>query len=193
MTAQERKRICLERLISAALFGIAIFYFIGCSTAKAPEPQPAAEPQKAQAATKSPTKAPVSQSSSLEQLRQGKSIGTPPSSPLKDVYFDFDRYDLREDARATLKANADWLKKNPSTSVQIEGHCDDRGTAEYNLALGAKRAQAVRDYLTTLGIAGQRLSTISYGEELPACTEHNEECWQKNRHDRFVAKTGSTN
>jgi peptidoglycan-associated lipoprotein len=134
------------------------------------------------------TKAPISQSSSLEQLQQGKAIGTPPSSALKDIYFDFDSYDLRPDARATLVANANWLKANPSVSVQIEGHCDERGTEEYNLALGAKRAQAAKDYLATLGILSRRLSTISFGEELPVCREHNEECWQQNRHDRFVAK-----
>jgi peptidoglycan-associated lipoprotein len=128
----------------------------------------------------------------LEQLKEGKSVGTPSSSALKDIYFDFDSYDLRPDARATLVANADWLKANPSVSVQIEGHCDERGTEEYNLALGAKRAQAAKDYLMTLGISGGRLSTISFGEELPVCREHNEECWQRNRHDRFIAKTVST-
>jgi peptidoglycan-associated lipoprotein len=111
---------------------------------------------------------------------------------LKDIYFDFDRADLRADARETLKANAQWLKDNPAATVQIEGHCDERGTAEYNLALGARRAQAAKDYLVTLGIPEQRISTISYGQELPVCREHNEECWQKNRHDRFVPKTGPT-
>jgi len=125
-------------------------------------------------------------------MQQGNRIGTPASSPLQDIYFDFDQYDLRTDARATLKANADWLKQNPSAMVQIEGHCDDRGTAEYNLALGAKRAQSAKDYLTTLGIPAQRLSTISYGEEVPVCREENESCWQKNRHDRFVIKTAPT-
>ena len=111
---------------------------------------------------------------------------------MKDVYFDFDRYDLRADARDILKTNAAWLKQNPASSVEIEGHCDERGTSEYNLALGAKRAQTAKDYLVNLGVARQRLSTISYGEELPVCSEPNEECWQKNRHDRFVIKAGAT-
>jgi peptidoglycan-associated lipoprotein len=105
---------------------------------------------------------------------------------LKEIYFDYDRYDLRADARATLKGNADWLKGNPSVRIEIEGHCDERGTNEYNLALGAKRAQAAKDYLVSLGIVANRLSTISYGEEVPVCKEQNEECWQKNRRDRFV-------
>jgi peptidoglycan-associated lipoprotein len=122
----------------------------------------------------------------LKQLQEGKPPITPPSSPLKDVYFDFDRYDLNADARTILRGNADWLKSNPRARVEIEGHCDERGTGEYNLALGAKRAQAVREYLTSLGIDGARLSTISYGEEIPICKEQSEECWRQNRRARFV-------
>jgi len=180
--------------IQEFLLGIAALYCIGCSTNKPPEPQATAQPSRPAQKTevKQLAKAPVSQRSSLEQMQQGNRIGTPASSPLQDIYFDFDQYDLRTDARATLKANADWLKQNPSAMVQIEGHCDDRGTAEYNLALGAKRAQSAKDYLTTLGIPAQRLSTISYGEEVPVCREENESCWQKNRHDRFVIKTAPT-
>jgi len=105
---------------------------------------------------------------------------------LKDIHFDFDKYDLRADARDVLKANAGWLKANGSARVEIEGHCDERGTNEYNLALGAKRAQAAKDYLASLGISQARLSTISYGEELPVCKEQNEGCWQKNRRARSV-------
>jgi peptidoglycan-associated lipoprotein len=170
-----------------------VFSWAGCSTTNPPaEPRPAAPSQNTEAAAKGLGKAPASQSSSLEQLQQGKPVGTAASNPLKDIYFDFDRYDLRTDARDVLKSNAEWLKQNPASSVQIEGHCDDRGTAEYNLALGAKRAQSAKDYLTTLGVPAQRISTISYGEELPVCREENGECWQKNRHDRFVIKGGPT-
>lgn len=124
--------------------------------------------------------------SSLDALQQGRSSATPGSSPVKDIYFNFDSFNLRADARETLKANADWMKNNPSARVEVEGHCDERGTNEYNLALGAKRAQAARDYLVTLGIGPNRLSTISFGEEIPVCTEKTEECWQKNRRSRFV-------
>jgi peptidoglycan-associated lipoprotein len=123
-------------------------------------------------------------SSSLKQLQEGKSSeGT---GPLKDIVFDFDSSSLRADARETLRANADWLKKNPAARVEIEGHCDERGTNEYNLALGAKRAQSAKDFLTTLGIGADRLSTISYGEEIPVCKDANENCWQRNRRARFV-------
>lgn len=128
--------------------------------------------------------------SSLKQLQEGKSPVTPASSPMKDIYFGFDRYDLSADARTILRANADWLKNNSSARVEIEGHCDDRGTNEYNLALGAKRAQAAREYLTTLGVAAARLSTISYGEEIPVCKEATESCWSQNRRARFVILQG---
>ena len=124
--------------------------------------------------------------SSLKQLQEGKSPITPGSSPLKDVYFDFDQYDLSADARTVLRANADWLKTNSGARVEIEGHCDERGTNEYNLALGAKRAQSAREYLTSLGVAPGRLSTISYGEEIPVCKEQAESCWRQNRRARFV-------
>lgn len=123
---------------------------------------------------------------SLEALRRGESTATPASSPLKDIFFDFDRYDLKSEARDTLRTNANWLKNNGSARIEIEGHCDDRGTNEYNLALGAKRAQAAKDYLVNLGISAERLSTISYGEEVPVCREETESCWSQNRRDRFV-------
>jgi peptidoglycan-associated lipoprotein len=128
--------------------------------------------------------------SSLEQAQKGKPTDTPLTSPLKEIYFGFDSFDLNPEARAILKTNADWLKANPSVRVEVEGHCDERGTNEYNLALGAKRAQSAKDYLVTLGIATDRLSTISYGEELPVCKENTEACWQKNRRGRFVITTG---
>jgi len=192
MILENLKPIHPKRAIDIVLLAVAIFYVVGCSATKpAPKPGEIAQAQKSEGSTKGLTKAPVGQSS-MEQYQQGANVGTPPGSPLKDIYFDFDRYDLREEARATLKSNAEWLKQNSSATVQIEGHCDERGTAEYNLALGAKRAQAAKDYLTTLGIAEQRLSTISYGQELPVCTEHNENCCQKNRHDRFVTKAVPT-
>lgn len=124
--------------------------------------------------------------SSLDDLKSGKAPVTPASSPLKDVFFAFDRYDLSADARSVLRVNADWLKNNPAVRVEIEGHCDERGTSEYNLALGAKRAQAARDYLSSLGVSSARLSTTSYGEEIPVCRETNENCWKQNRRARFV-------
>jgi peptidoglycan-associated lipoprotein len=170
--------------------------FAGCSSTTTPDkPEPsvaAATPAETKKkvdsgkTTESTTKAPPS--SSLDALQRGESTATPASSPLKDVYFDFDRYDLRADSREILKANSAWLKANPSAQVQIEGHCDERGTTEYNVALGSRRAESVKDYLVTLGTPTDRLSTISYGEEVPVCRERTEECWQKNRRARFVVQ-----
>jgi peptidoglycan-associated lipoprotein len=97
------------------------------------------------------------------------------------VFFDFDKYDLKADAQATLQRQAAWLKQYSANAVTIEGHCDERGTREYNLALGDRRANAVRDYLASQGIDGSRIKTISYGEERPECVESTEECWAKNR------------
>jgi peptidoglycan-associated lipoprotein len=125
-------------------------------------------------------------SSSLDQLKAGKPPGTSASSPLRDVLFEYDSYDLRGNARDVLRGNADWLKGNPSARIEVEGHCDERGTSEYNLALGAKRSQTAKDYLVSLGISPDRVSTISYGEEIPVCTEPSENCWRQNRRARFV-------
>src|SRR5579885_1336266 len=117
--------------------------------------------------------------SSLERARRG--LAPEEDGILKDVHFAFDKYDLDSEARAILDRNADWLRQNSRAKIELEGHCDDRGTIEYNLALGAKRAKAVKDYLVGLGIAAERISTISYGEELPLCREETESCWARNR------------
>ena len=108
---------------------------------------------------------------------------------LKDVHFDYDSYALSPEARGILEQNAKWLKANERATVEIEGHTDDRGTIEYNLALGAKRAKAARDYLAVMGIDAGRMSTISYGEELPVCRDASEACWLRNRRAHFVVLT----
>lgn len=108
------------------------------------------------------------------------------SKLLKDVYFDFDRYDIRPQDVPILKENADVLMKNPGYKVQIEGHCDERGTIEYNLALGERRANSVKNYLMTLGLPKGRISTISYGKERPLDPGHTEEAWAKNRRAHTV-------
>jgi len=106
-----------------------------------------------------------------------------------DIRFDFDKYDLRPEAREIIREHADWLLKHTEFEVIIEGHCDERGSGEYNLALGERRAGAARDYLVTLGVDNGRLTTISYGEELPLDPSHSEEAWTKNRRDHFVVVT----
>jgi len=108
------------------------------------------------------------------------------SKLLKDVHFDFDKYDIRPGDAETLKENAGWLKKYPKMKIQIEGHCDERGTTEYNLALGERRANSTKRYLLSLGIPDNLISTISYGKERPFDPSHNEEAWAKNRRAHFV-------
>jgi peptidoglycan-associated lipoprotein len=97
------------------------------------------------------------------------------------VNFDYDKYDLRSDAQAILRGQAAWLNQNPSRTVTVEGHCDERGTREYNLGLGERRANAVKQYLVSLGVSAGRLKTISYGKERPICVTSDETCWGKNR------------
>jgi peptidoglycan-associated lipoprotein len=105
---------------------------------------------------------------------------------LKDVHFDFDKYDIRPEDAGILKENAALLMNYPKVKIQVEGHCDERGTNEYNLALGERRANAVKKYLVSLGISTDRISSISYGEEKPLDPGHNEEAWAKNRRGHFV-------
>jgi peptidoglycan-associated lipoprotein len=111
---------------------------------------------------------------------------------LGDVFFDYDAYELRQDARDRLAQNAKFLTSHPEFILTIEGHADERGTNDYNLALGEKRANAAKEYLSTLGVGGDRLRTVSYGEERPFCGESSESCWQQNRRAHFTI-TGRTN
>ena len=109
-------------------------------------------------------------------------------SILSDINFPFDSYALTSEAKTALQGHAQWLKDNAGTTVVVEGHCDERGTTEYNMALGSRRARSAADYLRSLGIAEDRISTISYGEEIPLDPRSTEEAWAKNRRDHFVVK-----
>jgi len=108
-----------------------------------------------------------------------------PEVAFKDIHFDFDKSFIRDDAKPILLSVADYMKSHPGAKVKIEGHCDERGTSEYNFALGQRRADSAKKYLQGLGVDANRLSTVSYGEERPLCTEHNETCWAKNRRGVF--------
>ncbi len=120
-----------------------------------------------------------------EQMGQ-RDVGYAAESALKDINFDYDKSDITPEARSVLQDSADWIRSNADTKVQIEGHCDERGTEEYNLALGERRANAVKNYLISLGVEGDRLYTISYGEELPLDPGHDETAWAKNRRAHFL-------
>jgi peptidoglycan-associated lipoprotein len=110
------------------------------------------------------------------------------TSALRDVHFEFDQYEVRQADVPVLQENAQWLKSNASALVLIEGHADERGTNEYNLALGERRAKATRDHLVSLGVDGSRITVISYGEERPLCSERSDACWGQNRRAHFLVK-----
>jgi peptidoglycan-associated lipoprotein len=116
---------------------------------------------------------------SLERAKRG--LGPEEDGILGDVHFGYDSSDIEPGERDVLTRNVNWLRSNQRARVELEGHCDSRGTIEYNLALGAKRSKAVKDYLVSQGIGAERISTISYGEELPLCQEESETCWARNR------------
>lgn len=108
---------------------------------------------------------------------------------MKDIHFGFDKYDIRPRDAKILDENANWMKANPNHLILIEGHADQRGTDEYNLALGERRAKATMNHLVSLGIQADRMTTVSYGEKQPLCAEKNEDCWSKNRRAHFLAKS----
>lgn len=173
--------------ILASIFALILAFSTSCKpkTKMTPPPPPAQEQPKVEkvdeaAAVKKPalTEEEIFMSKSLEQINL--------EAPLQMIHFDYDRYAIREDARPTLEGNAAWMKKFSSTKVLIEGHCDERGTEEYNLALGEKRAKATFDYLSSLGVSPDRMKVISYGKSQPLDTGHNETAWQKNRRAQFL-------
>lgn len=108
------------------------------------------------------------------------------SQNVKDVYFDYDKADIRADQQSSVQADVNFLKQHPSIHFTIEGHCDERGSIEYNVALGDKRANSAKEALIAAGVQGDLIHTVSYGKERPFCTEHNEQCWQQNRRAHFV-------
>ena len=158
--------------------------------APAPPPPPPAAPEAAAPAPAVPTPAPPP-----PQL----AVPAPPAAlprpsefadnaNLKDIHFEFDKYDIRPEAAKILDANATWLKANPRNLLLIEGHCDERGTAEYNLALGERRAKSTMNFLVGQGVAASRITVISYGKERPLCTEKTETCWAMNRRAHHLVK-----
>jgi len=125
-----------------------------------------------------PPAPPTPQPSATDEEMFGRNI--------KDVFFDYDKYDIRPDQQAALQADAQFLSQHPTMRFTIEGHCDERGSTEYNLALGDNRANAVKNALVQAGVSADRIRTISYGKEKPFCAESNEQCWQQNRRGHFA-------
>ncbi len=143
-----------------------------------PAPPPPAPPPPSPPPAPALTEDEIFAKKTLEQLNAER--------PLGDVFFDLDASAVRDDARPALQKNAEWLKRWKSTRVSVEGHCDARGSGEYNLALGDRRGNAVKAYLVSLGIGADRISVVTKGKESPFCTESNEACWQQNRRGHFL-------
>jgi peptidoglycan-associated lipoprotein len=177
------KKLCIFSLIIL----LALSFSISCKKKpqEVPPPPPQAKEQPQVEKVEPPVvKEPVLSEEeiflqkSLEQINREK--------PLANIYFDYDKSVIRDDAKPVLETNAAWLKRFPTIKILIEGHCDERGTEEYNLALGEKRAKAALDYLVMLGIPADRMKTISYGKSQPIDPGHNEAAWQQNRRDQFT-------
>jgi peptidoglycan-associated lipoprotein len=166
----------MRRILALALALSALMLFYGCGKKAQPveEVKPAEETKTEEPTETKPETPPEPEIKKLSE------------ADFKVVYFDFDKYNLVDSAKRALDYNAQLLKDNPSVIVQIEGHCDERGTVEYNISLGEKRAMSAKTYLINLGIDANRLQTISYGKERPVAFGHDEISWAKNRRDEFV-------
>ena len=185
----------LRRLVPVLVLGCAVAVAAaGCHPPKvappAPSPPPAPptrpqDPPRPSTPPPSPAPVPAPRPLSDDEIFARKSLDDL-MRELSDVYFDLDKSEIRGDARGSLQKDADWLKRWTSTQVTIEGHCDSRGSSEYNLALGSRRATAVTDYLVNLGVPATRLTIVSKGKEQPFCTEESESCWQQNRRGHFL-------
>jgi peptidoglycan-associated lipoprotein len=174
-----KKRIFI---CSVMMFLLLALMATGCAKKAAKQAEEVTPPQKAAAGTGQEMKpAEAAPSEAAAQSAAASSAGFD-----KKVYFDFDKFDLKPEALETLNELASFLKGNTGLKVKIEGNCDERGTTEYNLALGERRAKAALDYIVSQGINSARVSTISYGKEKPADPSHNEEAWVKNRRDEFI-------
>jgi len=143
-----------------------------------PPPAPPPAPPRAVPAPAALTEEEIFQRKTLDQLNAER--------PLSDVFFDYDMSEIRADARGPLQMNADWMKKWTGTQIMLEGHSDSRGTSEYNLALGSRRANTITDYMVSLGVPTTRITVVSKGKEAPFCSDENEACWQQNRRGHFV-------
>lgn len=189
------------RGLAAAAVAVTLLFAAGCS-----KPKPVIAPEPAAPSAPTATAAATTGTETAGEVRSEPSLvpaGTPESGVLAgelpadlaelnragfltDVFFETNKADLRDDTREALAANATWLRAHPSVRLTVEGHCDERNTTEFNLALGWRRANAVRDYLASLGVDAARVATISYGEERPFAPCHDESCWSQNRRARFV-------
>ncbi len=197
------------RTIAHLLLIVAPLYIVGCarqpaaSRASAPvaPPEATAPPAVAAETVPAPPAAPSAKRPETQRAAKRAEPAPPavtaerpnpqefaPTARLRDIYFEFDSYAIQPDQERMLGANVDWLLSNPAYLVLIEGHADERGTNEYNIVLGEHRARATLDYLMAHGVSADRITTLSYGEERPFCTERTDDCWAQNRRAHFLVK-----
>ena len=185
----------MKKTVLVVLVLAAATAFSGCGKKTRPAPPAPPPPVAPEAPPPAPPPAPKPEAAPVvdeyARLKAMSAEEIEKSGLLKEVFFDFDKADIREQDRATLSQNAEALKKFDFLRITVEGHCDERGTVEYNLALGERRAKAADDYLVSLGVPADRLKTVSYGKEVPVCTQSSEDCWQRNRRAHFTV-TGKT-
>jgi peptidoglycan-associated lipoprotein len=169
------------------LFLFAIVAALGCRHRVTNTPPAAAPPAAAAAAEAAPQPVEAPAADFKSNAPAAEASPRSEAAGLHDAFFDYDRSALREDAREALTRSAEWLRSHPQVAVVLEGHCDERGTEQYNLALGEHRAQTAREYLLSLGVDPSRISIVSYGEERPFDGGHDEDAWSKNRRAHFTA------
>jgi peptidoglycan-associated lipoprotein len=196
----------MKRIIGVMMVVLVMGLVTGCATKKPVTEQVTPADETARPAEEKPKAAAVEEVAkvslpgeeiSAEEIAraeegglEGKIVKTLELS-YKDIYFDFDRYEIKDEAKPILEELANWLIKNKGTMVLLEGHCDERGTNQYNLALGDRRANSTKEFLIASGVPLRKINTISYGEERPLCTDHNEKCWSLNRRAHYiVSRTG---
>lgn len=184
----------LTWLVILVLFTFGMTIFTGCAEKKSvvkneiPQVQETAPTPIQQSESETAKQAPSTKTANIKEsaVEQSSLMGATAKSPVSDINFDFDSSAIGPDAREILQVNADFLSKNRVSAIVVEGHCDERGTTEYNMALGQRRAQETKKYLVNLGINESKITTISYGDERPLDTGNNEEAWAKNRRAHFV-------
>jgi peptidoglycan-associated lipoprotein len=175
----------MRKYLFAMMMGLmglsAVLVMTSCAKRVKPEAPPAMQEEKV--APEPEVKEAPMESAPIQEAEPAPKMAE--SAGMAVILFDFDKFNIRDDMRSVIAANAEWLKSHPDVKVSIEGHCDERGTNEYNLALGERRAKTTQQVLASLGVDKSRMSTISYGEERPLCTDKSEDCYSRNRRAQF--------
>lgn len=169
------------KLLALLMIGLFSVLVTGCATPEAPPEEPVAMEEPTPEVPVEPEQPMMEEAVDVNAIIEGRTNG-----PMLPIYFDFDKSNIRDDQVQRIEDNAAYLKENPSMTIRIEGNCDERGTNEYNMALGERRAQSAKKYLMNLGVSGSQLDTISFGEEKPLNMGQNELAWSQNRRDDFV-------